>query len=112
VHARTEDDFDALLATLVKLRAGALVISPDPFLITKNDRLGALTLRQMVPAISPYREFTAAGGLMSYGASIPDARRQVGVYAGRILKGEKPALRTRMGERPSLRPARMTRSGG
>jgi ABC-type uncharacterized transport system substrate-binding protein len=49
------------------------------------------TLRHMVPAISPYREFTAADGLMSYGASIPDAHRQVGVYAGRILKGEKPA---------------------
>jgi len=91
VHARTERDFDAAFATLVKLRAGALVISPDSFFTTESGRLGALTLRHMVPAISPYREFTAAGGLMSYGASIPDAHRQVGVYAGRILKGERPA---------------------
>jgi putative ABC transport system substrate-binding protein len=91
VHACTERDFDAVFATLVKLRAGALVIGPDPFFTTKSGRLGALTLRHMVPAISPYREFTVAGGLMSYGASIPDAHRRVGVYAGRILKGEKPA---------------------
>ena len=91
VHARTERDFDAVFATLVKLRAGALVISPDSFFTTESGRLGALTLRHMVAAISPYREFTAAGGLMSYGASIPDAHRQVGVYAGRILKGERPA---------------------
>jgi putative ABC transport system substrate-binding protein len=91
VHARTERDFDAVFATLVKLRAGALVIGPDSFFTTESGRLGALTLQHMVPAISPYREFTAAGGLMSYGASIPDAHRQVGVYAGRILKGERPA---------------------
>ena len=91
VHARTERDFDAVFATLVKLRPGALVIGPDSFFTTESGRLGALTLQHMVPAISPYREFTAAGGLMSYGASIPDAHRQVGVYAGRILKGEKPA---------------------
>jgi len=91
VHARTERDFDAVFATLLKLRASALVISPDSFFTTESSRLGGLTLRHMLPAISPYREFTTAGGLMSYGANIPDAHRRLGVYAARILKGEKPA---------------------
>src|SRR5262245_53275641 len=91
VHARTERDFDAVFATLLKLRASALVISPDSFFTTESSRLGALTLRHMLPAISPYREFTTAGGLMSYGANIPDAHRRLGVYAARLLKGEKPA---------------------
>jgi putative tryptophan/tyrosine transport system substrate-binding protein len=91
VHAGTERDFDAVFTTLVKLPAGALVIGFDTFFTFQSGRLGALTLRHMVPAISPYREFAAAGGLMSYGTHIPNMYRQVGVYAGRILKGEKPA---------------------
>jgi putative ABC transport system substrate-binding protein len=89
--ARTERDFDSVFATLVQLRAGALVIGPDTFFTVQSGRLGALTLQHMVPAISSYRPFAAAGGLMSYGASIADAYRQVGIYAGRILKGDKPS---------------------
>jgi putative tryptophan/tyrosine transport system substrate-binding protein len=91
VHARTERDFDAAFATLVKLRAGALVIGPDPIFFNRSRQLGALALRYAVPAISPYRDFAAGGGLMSYGTNIADLFRQVGIYTGRILKGEKAA---------------------
>jgi putative tryptophan/tyrosine transport system substrate-binding protein len=90
VHARTERDFDAAFATLVKLRAGALVIGADSIFLNQSRQLGALTLRYAVPAISPYRDFAAGGGLMSYGTNIADMHRQVGIYTGRILKGEKP----------------------
>jgi putative tryptophan/tyrosine transport system substrate-binding protein len=91
VHARTERDFDAAFATLVKLRAGALVIGPDPIFLNRSRQLGALALRYAVPAISPYRDFAAGGGLMSYGTDIADLHRQLGHITGRILKGEKPA---------------------
>jgi putative ABC transport system substrate-binding protein len=91
VPARTERDFDAVFATLVKLRAGALVVGFDTFFIRQSRQLGALTLRHAVPAIAPYREFAVAGGLMSYGTNITDMYRQLGVYTSRILKGEKPA---------------------
>jgi putative ABC transport system substrate-binding protein len=90
LHASTERDFDMVFATLDQLRAGALVIGPD-FLFTRwREQLGALTARHALPAICPYREFTAAGGLMSYGTDIPSMFRQVGTYASRILKGERP----------------------
>jgi ABC transporter substrate binding protein len=91
VYARTERDFDAAFTTLVKLRAGALVIAPDSLFGNRSGQLGALALRHAIPAISPYREFTAAGGLMSYGTNITNLYRQVGIYTSRILKGEKPA---------------------
>ena len=91
LNASTERDFDTVFATLVQLRASALVIAPDSMFISRSEQLGALTLRHAVPAIAQFREFAAAGGLMSYGASFTDAARQVGVYTGRILKGEKPA---------------------
>jgi putative ABC transport system substrate-binding protein len=91
LHASTERDFDTAFATLLQLRAGALVIGVDAFLINRSELLAALALRHAVPAIFLYREFVAAGGLMSYGGSNTDAYRLSGVYAGRILKGEKPA---------------------
>ena len=92
LHASTERDFDAVFTALVQLRAAALVIgSADPLFGSRAEQLGVLALRHAVPAIYQFREFAAAGGLMSYGGSLTDAFRQVGVYTGRILKGEKPA---------------------
>jgi putative ABC transport system substrate-binding protein len=91
LNASNERDFDAVFAKLIQLRAGGLVIAPDAFFISRSEQLGALALRHAVPAIFQYREFAAAGGLMSYGGSRTDAYRQVGVYTGRILKGEKPS---------------------
>jgi putative ABC transport system substrate-binding protein len=91
VHASTERDLDSVFAVLAQLRAGGLVIGPDAFFNSQSKLLAALTLRHGVPAISQYREFAAAGGLMTYGGSITDQFHLVGVYTGRILKGEKPA---------------------
>jgi putative ABC transport system substrate-binding protein len=91
LHASTERDFDPVFATLVQLRAGALVIGTDTFFNSRSAQLAALTVRHAVPAIYQYREFAAAGGLMSYAGSITDAYRLAGVYTGRVLKGEKPA---------------------
>jgi putative tryptophan/tyrosine transport system substrate-binding protein len=91
LHAGTERDFDTVFASFVRLRAGGLVIGTDGFLISRSEQLAALALRHAVPAIFQYREFAAAGGLMSYGSSFSDSYRQVGIYTGRILKGEKPA---------------------
>ena len=91
LHASTENDIDDALSTLVKLKARGLVIGADAFFNSRSKQLATLALRYAVPAIYQYREFTAAGGLMSYGANIADAWRQVGFYAGRILKGAKPA---------------------
>jgi ABC-type uncharacterized transport system substrate-binding protein len=91
LHATTERDFDTVFATLVQLRASALVIAPDTFFISRSEQIAALTVRHAVPAITQFREFTEAGGLMSYGGSFTESARQVGVYTGRILKGAKPA---------------------
>jgi putative tryptophan/tyrosine transport system substrate-binding protein len=91
LHAYTESDFDAAFAALVRLRAGALVVGSDPLFDSSRDRLVALAARHAVPAIYDRREITAAGGLMSYGASFVDAHRQAGVYVGKILWGAKPA---------------------
>lgn len=91
LHASTERDFETVFATLVQLRAGALVIGTDTFFNSQSGKLAALTVRHALPAIYQYREFAAAGGLMSYAGSITDAYRLAGVYTGRILKGEKPS---------------------
>jgi putative ABC transport system substrate-binding protein len=91
LHASTERDFDTVFATLVRVRAGGLVIGNDGLFINRREQLGALTVRHAVPAIYFNREFAAAGGLMSYGSNFADSYRQLGVYTGRILKGEKPA---------------------
>jgi putative tryptophan/tyrosine transport system substrate-binding protein len=90
LHASSERDFDATFATLVRQRAGALVIGTDGFFVGQSERLAALTVRHAVPAIFQGRDFAAAGGLMGYGGS-EDANRLMGVYTGRILNGEKPA---------------------
>jgi putative tryptophan/tyrosine transport system substrate-binding protein len=91
LHASTERDLDAVFATLVQLRAGGLVIGTDTFFNSQSRTLAALTLRHSLPAIYQYREFAAAGGLMSYAGSITDAYRLAGIYTGRILKAEKPS---------------------
>jgi putative ABC transport system substrate-binding protein len=91
LRASTERDLDAAFATLAQLRAGGLVIGSDPFFNSRREQLAALTVRHAVPTIYGYREFAAAGGLMMYGSSLTDSYRLVGVYTGRILKGEKPA---------------------
>src|SRR5262249_12459056 len=91
VEARTERDFDVAFATLVKLQVGALAIVPDSLFSSRREQLGKLAFRYAMPTISPYREFAAVGGLMSYGTNTPHLYRQVGIYPSRILKGEKPA---------------------
>jgi putative ABC transport system substrate-binding protein len=90
LHASTERDFGTAFATLVRLRAGALVISPEILYNARIEQLAALTVRHAVPAIYQYRQFVAAGGLLSYGSDEREYYRQDGVYVGRILKGEKP----------------------
>jgi len=91
LQASTDRDLDAAFATMARLRAEGLVISPDPFFIQQSARLAALALGQAIPAMFQYREFAAAGGLISYAGSRTESYRLVGVYTGRILGGEKPA---------------------
>ena len=91
LRASTEREIASSFATLGRERVGALVVENDPFFDSQRNELVALTARNAVPAIYHIREFPAAGGLMSYGASLADAYRQVGTYAGRILKGTNPA---------------------
>ena len=90
LHASTDRDLDTVFATLPQLQAGALVIGTDAFFSSRSEQLAALTIRHAVPAIYQYRDFVTAGGLMSYGSSLADAYRQVGIYAGKILQGTQP----------------------
>ena len=91
LHASADGDFDAVFAALKQLHAGALMIGADVFFIERSKQLAELTVRHTIPASFHFREFVIGGGLMSYGGSIMDAHRLVGVYTGRILKGDKPA---------------------
>ena len=89
--ARTASDIDTAFATLVRERAGALVVGTGALLTNQRKQIIALAARHALPTIYPFREFAADGGLISYGNNVPDTFRQGGVYAGRILKGDKPA---------------------
>jgi putative ABC transport system substrate-binding protein len=90
LQATSEKDFDGAFAALLDMKGGALVIGSDGFFIDKSEQLAALTLRHAIPAIFLYREFVAAGGLMGYASSLADGYRLMGVYTGRVLKGETP----------------------
>ena len=90
-NASTEHDFDTAFANLIQLRAGGLVIGPDPFFTSRSKLLATQALQHSVPVVFEYREFVVAGGLMSYGGGSADTYRLAGVYAARILKGEKPS---------------------
>ena len=91
LQASTEPDLDAVFSTLIQQRAGGLVITADTLFSGKSAQLAALASRHSMPTISPYREFVTAGGLMSYGGSVNELYRLVGVYTGRVLNGENPA---------------------
>jgi putative ABC transport system substrate-binding protein len=90
-HAATERDIETAFATFVQLQAGGLVIGGDAFFNTRSQQLAALALRHRLPTIYQSRVFATAGGLMSYGGDAVDVYRLIGVYTGRILKGDKPA---------------------
>ena len=91
LNASAERDFDAVFTSLKELRVGGLVIAADPLFRIRETQLGELTVRHAVPAIANWREFVAAGGLLSYEGGSREAYRLAGIYTGRILKGEKPA---------------------
>ena len=91
LKASTESEIDTAFASLVQRQAGALLVTTDPFLGSRREMILALATRHAVPAIYEFREYPVAGGLISYGTSFTAIYRQVGIYAGRILKGAKPA---------------------
>jgi len=98
LNASTPSELDVALASLADHRAGALLVGADPFFMIRRKEIVALVARQGIPAVYPFREFPAAGGLISYGTNIANAYRQAGIYCGRILKGAKP------GDLPVLNP--------
>jgi ABC-type uncharacterized transport system substrate-binding protein len=100
LKAATESEIDAAFATLVELQASALIVSPDAFFNDRSKQLVALALRHAVPAIYQLRFFAKAGGLISYGTQIAAVHRQLGIYAGKILNGAKPA------ELPVMQPTK------
>jgi putative ABC transport system substrate-binding protein len=100
LRANTDQDIEAVFETVPQQRIGGLAVAAAPFFDTRRDMLVSLAARYAVPAVYQFREFAAAGGLMSYGVHIPDIYRYVGVYTGRILKGEKP------GDLPVMQPTK------
>jgi putative ABC transport system substrate-binding protein len=90
LNASNEGDIDIVFGTLAQRQVDALLVSADALFVSRRDQLVALSARHSIPAIYDLREFAVAGGLMSYGTSLADAYRHVGVYTGRILKGAKP----------------------
>jgi putative ABC transport system substrate-binding protein len=98
LSANTEREIDAAFATLTASRSAALLVGSDPFFNNERDQVVALAARHAIPAIYEGREFVMAGGLASYGTNLADAYRQAGVYAGRLLRGEKP------GDLPIVQP--------
>lgn len=90
LEASGERDFDGVFAKMSELRAGGMVLAPDPFFISASSRLALLTIRHRVIAVFHTREFVAAGGLLSYGGSTAESHRQAGIYTGTILTGKKP----------------------
>src|SRR5262249_35395332 len=90
LSARTDQDIDLAFASLGQQQATALVVNTDAFFLTRRNQLASLEARYAIPTIHDLREYTATGGLMSYGTNLADAYRQAGIYAGRILKGAKP----------------------
>src|SRR4029077_4259795 len=91
LQVSTDRDFDKVFTSMAGLRAGGLVMSSDSFFFSRSDQLATLAARHKVPTIYGFRESAVAGGLMSYGGSLAESHRWVGIYTGRILKGEKPA---------------------
>jgi len=91
LRASSDRDFAAAFATIVQDRIGALVVGADPFFFMQRDQLVALSIRHAVPTMYFFREFAAAGGLISYGTRLVDGYHQLGVYTGKVLKGAKPA---------------------
>jgi putative ABC transport system substrate-binding protein len=91
LNASSENELDTAFNATTKLGAGALVVAVDPYLDSQRERIVALSARHRVAAVYGWREYVLAGGLMSYGTDLPDSYRQAAIYAGRILKGEKPA---------------------
>jgi ABC-type uncharacterized transport system substrate-binding protein len=100
LKAATESEIETAFASLARLKTGALIQQADPFFLNRRDQFALLAARHAIPAIYEARQFAEAGGLMSYGANFPDMYRQIGAYAGRILKGDKPA------ELPVMRPTK------
>jgi putative ABC transport system substrate-binding protein len=100
VNASSEKDIDTAFETVLKDKGFALIVTSDAFFVSQRNRLAGMASRFSVPAIYEFREFAAAGGLMSYGTNITDLYRLMGVYAGRILQGEKPA------DLPVMRPTK------
>jgi putative tryptophan/tyrosine transport system substrate-binding protein len=91
LHASTDGAIETAFKSIAQNRISALAVAADPFFNSRRDKIVALAARQAIPAMYPFREYPVAGGLMSYGIDLPDAYRQAGLYAGRILKGAKPA---------------------